>query len=68
MEDYSKGEIFSISYDWVQEEAIDRIGRRLTSDELHFVKQGIESGLLFDIDTVFTAAITEAVEICERTK
>jgi hypothetical protein len=65
MKKTSNDNIFSISYDWVQEEAKERIGRKLTCDELHYVKKGIEWGLLTDIDTVFTTAITGAVEICQ---
>lgn len=57
LEDY----IFTISVEWVQQEAEQRINRRLTDDELSSVRKGIESGLLFDIDTVFTAAIDNAV-------
>jgi len=55
--------IFSISVEWVQQEAEEVIKRRLSDDELLSVKKGIESGLLFGIDTVFRAAITEAVRI-----
>ena len=52
--------IFSISVDWVQEEAKLLIGRELTDDELYSVKKGIEAGLLFDIDTIFKTAIFNA--------
>lgn len=68
MENSHNENIFSISYDWIQDEAIDRIGRILTCDELHYVKKGLERGLLTDINTVFTAAITGAVEICSSEK
>ena len=54
--------IFEISVECVQIEAKKLIGRRLTDDEMYYVKKGIESGLLFDIDTVFRAAIEDAVE------
>ena len=60
MEEYDY--IFRISVQWVQLEAIKLIGRRLTDDELYSVKKGIESGLLFDIDTVFRTAIENAVQ------
>jgi hypothetical protein len=53
--------IFSITVEWVQLEAERLIGRRLTDDELSSTKKGIEMGLLFDIDAVFSAAIREAV-------
>ena len=55
--------IFEISKSWVQEEAKLIIGRTLTDEEILSVKDGIESGLLFDIETVFRTAITEAIEI-----
>lgn len=53
--------IFSITTEWVQEEAKQIIKRHLTDEELYSVKKGIESALLFDIDTIFKTAITEAV-------
>lgn len=54
--------IFEISIEWVQEEAKKQIGRMLTDDEILSVKKGIESGLLFDIETVFRTAIENATE------
>ncbi len=55
--------IFSISVEWVQQEALELIKRRLNDEELSSVKKGIESGILFDIDTVFKTAIRNAVNI-----
>lgn len=54
--------IFSVTIKELQNEAINRIGRKLTDDELHTAKKGIESGLSFDIETVFAAAIDESIE------
>ena len=54
--------IFEISMEWVQAEAKKLIGRKLTDDEMVSVKKGIESGLLFDIETVFKTAIENATE------
>jgi hypothetical protein len=54
--------IFSITTEWVQQEAQELIKRTLTDDEINSVKKGIESALLFDIDTVFKTAIMNAVE------
>ena len=53
--------IFSITKEWVQEEAKQIIKRNLTDEEVYSVKKGIESALLFDIDTIFKTAIKEAV-------
>ena len=58
-----KENIFSITVEWVQEEAKLIIKRELTDIELTSVKKGIEAGLLFDIETVFKTAILNAVEI-----
>lgn len=60
MNEYDEN-IFSISVEWVQLESERLIKRRLTDNELYSVKKGIEWGLLTDIDTVFKAAIEEAV-------
>ena len=54
--------IFEISIESVQREAEEMIERRLTDEELHIVQKGIEAGLLFDISTVYRAAIEEATE------
>lgn len=54
--------VFSVSVVELQNEAVNRIWRELTEDELNTAKNGIESGLSFDIETVFAAAIDEAVE------
>ena len=54
--------IFSIAVEDLQNEAINQVGRKLTDNELYTAKQGIESGLLFDIDTVMKTAIEEAVK------
>lgn len=54
--------IFEISVKWIQAEAKKLIGRKLTDDEMFSVKKGIESGLLFDIETVFKTAIENVTE------
>ena len=58
--------LFSVSVGWVQAEAKEYINRKLTEAELLYVKKGIEEGLNFDIETVFEAAIDEAVRIAKE--
>jgi len=59
--------IFSITVEELQNEAINRIGRKLTDNELYTASKGIESGLSFDIETVFQTAVEEAVEKKSKT-
>ena len=59
----SENNLFEISIDWIQDEAKILIGRPLSENELLSVKKGLEWGLLLDIDTVFKAAIENAVEL-----
>lgn len=54
--------IFRIYYYEIQEFAEARIGRQLTEGELYTFKKCLEYGLLTDIDTVYAAAISTAVE------
>lgn len=53
---------FSISVDYVQLEAVRIIGRTLTEEEIEVAKNGLESGLLFDIDTVYKTIFLEMLE------
>ena len=55
--------IFSVTAEELQDEAVNRIGRKLTDEEIYTAKRGIESGLSFGIGTIFGAAIDDAVEI-----
>jgi hypothetical protein len=60
--------LYYINVGWVQAEAKQYINRRLTESELLSVKKGLDWGLNTDIDTVFKAAITGAVEITREEK
>lgn len=55
--------IFSVTVENLQNEAIARIGRKLTEDELYTAKKCVESGLSSCIDIILRAAIDEAVRL-----
>ena len=55
--------VFIVTVGDLQEESMRLIGRRLTDLELYTAKKGIDCGLSFDIETVFKAAIDEAVDV-----
>jgi hypothetical protein len=54
--------IFCISVKDVQIIALQRIGRRLTLDELEQVRKGVEFGLELSWDVVVKTAIDEVAE------
>lgn len=53
--------IFAITKDDLQFEAIEKIGRELTDEEIHIAKKGLEWGLLTDIDTVYQTIFNEMI-------
>ena len=54
--------LFSVTAEELQNEAVNRIGRKLTDEELYTAQKGIESGLSFGIETIFKTAIDDSVE------
>ena len=54
--------VFSVTVGELQQEAILKIGRKLTNEEIYKASKGIEAGLSFDIETVFKTAIEESVK------
>lgn len=56
-------EIYSVAVNDLQNEAIDRIGRKLSEDELRTAKKCVECGLSSCIDITLRAAIDEAVRL-----
>ena len=53
--------IYPITIGDLQNDAIKRIGRELTDDELHIAKKCVESGLSCIMDITLKTAIEEAV-------
>jgi uncharacterized protein (UPF0332 family) len=53
--------VFSITLEDLQSEALEKIGRTLTEEEILVAKKGLESGLLTDINTVYTAIFFEMI-------
>jgi hypothetical protein len=62
METTSMKNIFCISVKDVQIIALQRIGRKLTLDELEQVRKGVEFGLELSWDVVVKTAIDEVAE------
>lgn len=53
--------LYSISVEDVQLYAVEKLGRRLTSEELRSVEKGIRHGLNVGFDVILDTAIEEAV-------
>lgn len=63
MELIDKDEIlFYISKETMQYEALDKIGRYLTEDELEIAKEGLEWDIMTDIDSVYNTIIFEMIQ------
>jgi hypothetical protein len=53
--------VFSITLEDLQSEALEKIGRTLTKEEILVAKKGLESGLLTDIDTIYATIFREMI-------
>jgi hypothetical protein len=63
MEPINKDDIlFYISKETLQYEAMEKIGRSLTEEELDVAKDGLEWGLMFDIETVYNTILFEMIK------
>lgn len=63
METIDKEDIlFYISKETLQYEALQKIGRYLTDEELDIAKKGLEWGLMFDIETVYNTILFEMIK------
>ncbi len=54
--------LFYISKETMQYEAMQKIGRYLTEEELDVAKDGLDWGLTFDIDTVYDTILFEMIK------
>lgn len=62
-ETISKKELlFYISKETVQYEAMQKIGRHLTEEELDVATDGLDWGLMTDIDTVYNTILFEMIK------
>lgn len=53
--------IFAITIHDLQRNALEKIGRLLTDEEINISKKGLEYGLLTDIDTVYKTIFNEII-------
>jgi len=54
--------VFSITLEDLQSEALEKIGRILTDEEVQVAKKGLEFGLCTDIDSVYATIFFEMIE------
>ena len=63
METINKDELlFYINKETIQDKAMQKIGRYLTEEELDIAKDGLEWGLMIDIDTVYNTILHEMIK------
>ena len=53
--------IFQITEEDLQYEAMEKIGRKLSNDEIEIAKKGLEWGLLTTIDVVYNTIFKEMI-------
>ncbi len=53
--------LFYITKEDVQYEALEKIGRKLTEDELEFAKEGLEWGILESIWIIYNTVFYEMI-------
>ena len=56
------GNVFAISIEDLQFEAKEKLGRKLTEEEILIAKKGLENGLLTSIDIVYSAIFSEMIK------
>ena len=54
--------LFYITKEDVQNEAIEKLGRQLTDDELHIAQKGLDWGLTTDIDIIYKTIFDEMIK------
>ena len=54
--------LFCITKEDIQIRAKKKLKRYLTEDELKIAQKGLESGLTFDIDAIYSAIFDEMIE------
>lgn len=54
--------VFYITKETIQYQAMRKIGRYLTEEELDIAKDGLEWGLMTDIDTVYNTILFEMIK------
>jgi hypothetical protein len=58
--------VFSISIEDLQYEAMERLSRELTEEEIDIAKKGLMWGLMTDIDSVYGAIFEDMIPNAHR--
>ena len=54
--------LFSITTEDLQLGAIEKVGKKLTKEEIEIARDRLENALLFDIDTVYKSIFSEMIK------